>query len=444
MKNAYNYASIILAALTLSGCAQSGKETAANSAAEAANPEVVAIYYPHWHVYPCGEKWFGKGWTEWEFVKSGKPRFKGHKYTLRPMAGYLDGAKPEDVEKEIEIASNAGIGTFLFDWYWYGGKMTMQESLEKGFFGAKNFGKMKFAIMWANHDRLNQFRPDIDKPREMLMKIARTPEDFFAAIDYCADNYFNKPNYWRVNGKLFFSIFKPEFVDWNGGPEKVKKMLAQANEKMKAKGLPPVHWNAMTFEPAKADKLKAAGFDSVTSYGIVSTPKELKTKFADNPFIDDYSDTATFHRATWEEMRKRKIPYIPNVTRGWDSSLRCKLDEPFPYRKREYPYGRTVVNNRVDIFEGLLRDAKTFAKTTGANAVLINAWNEYTEGSYLMPSDADCDASLRAVAAVFGRNPKGRYAYVDRQKGEIFNIPAPTYENLSYGASQKNKIDGRR
>ena len=100
--------------------------------------EVVCVYYPHWHVYPQGEKWFGKNWTEWEFVKTAKPRFKGHKQPMKPLLGYLDGKSPADVAKEIELASNSGIDVFLFDWYFYGdGIQTMSESLEDGFLKAR-------------------------------------------------------------------------------------------------------------------------------------------------------------------------------------------------------------------------------------------------------------------------------------------------------------------
>ena len=157
--------------------------------------EVVCVYYPHWHVYPQGEKWFGKNWTEWEFVKTAKPRFKGHKQPMTPLLGYLDGKSPVDVGKEIELASNSGIDVFLFDWYFYGnGIQTMSESLEHGFLKAPNTDKMKFAIMWCYHDRRNGFRPEYGKPRPMLQPLSRTPEEFLNAVAYCAKNYFTKTN----------------------------------------------------------------------------------------------------------------------------------------------------------------------------------------------------------------------------------------------------------
>ena len=84
--------------------------------AEAGRPAVVAIYYPHWHVYPKGNEWFHPGWTEWEFVKTSKSRFQGHTQPLVPTPGFLDGANPDDVAKEIDLAADAGIDAFLYDY----------------------------------------------------------------------------------------------------------------------------------------------------------------------------------------------------------------------------------------------------------------------------------------------------------------------------------------
>jgi hypothetical protein len=38
-------------------------------------------------------------------------------------------------------------------------------------------------------------------------------------MDYCMGHYFDQPNYWRVDGRLFISVFDPvRFVDELGGP----------------------------------------------------------------------------------------------------------------------------------------------------------------------------------------------------------------------------------
>ena len=131
--------------------------------------EVMAVYYPHWSVYPKGNEWFHPGWTEWEFARTAKPRFPGHKMPFKPLPGYLDGKDPTDVSTEIELASNAGIDVFLYDYYWYNGQITQQEALEEGFLKAPNRGKMKFALMWCYHERWNQFRPKYGVNRTKLM-----------------------------------------------------------------------------------------------------------------------------------------------------------------------------------------------------------------------------------------------------------------------------------
>lgn len=205
MKTKYfSLSPVVSALLFLAARLISPSACASESGPSEGGLDVLCVYYPHWHVYPDGEKWFGKGWTEWEFVKTGKPRFKGHKLPYCPIPGYLDGKNPADVAKEIDLASNAGITVFLYDWYWYGGKRTMQESLEEGFLKAPNRDKMKFAIMWAYHDRKNAFRPDPTAPREVLMELESTPEDFLAVVDYCIEHYFKEPNYYKVGGRRFF------------------------------------------------------------------------------------------------------------------------------------------------------------------------------------------------------------------------------------------------
>lgn len=113
--------------------------------------KTVAIYYPHWHAYPHGESWKGVGWTEYDYLRDTKPRFKGHKQPVVPLLGELDDSNPRDVEKEIELAAEYGVDVFLYDWYWYCGVKNMEEALERGFLKAKNNGKIKVC-------------PDVGKP----------------------------------------------------------------------------------------------------------------------------------------------------------------------------------------------------------------------------------------------------------------------------------------
>ena len=132
--------------LLIVGAVILGSACSAGTAADEGRrrPEVVAVYYPHWHSYDHGSAWKGEGWTEWEGVKAAVPRFPGHEQPLRPTWGYFDESDPKWSAREIDLAVDHGIDVFLFDWYWYSGVKNMEEALERGFLRAANGERMNW------------------------------------------------------------------------------------------------------------------------------------------------------------------------------------------------------------------------------------------------------------------------------------------------------------
>ena len=84
--------------------------------------EIFAIYFPSWHPDRHYEKWYGKGFSEWELLKTTRPLFEGHRQPKKPLWGYFDESSPEMMARQIDLAADNGITGFLFDWYWYGGE----------------------------------------------------------------------------------------------------------------------------------------------------------------------------------------------------------------------------------------------------------------------------------------------------------------------------------
>ena len=416
--------------------------------------EVMAVYYPHWHVYPKGEEWFGKGWTEWNFVKSTKPHFNGHK-TFKPLPGYLDGSNPADVETEIELASGNGIDIFLWDFYWYNGQITQQESIEKGFLKARNRSKMKFALMWCYHERKNQFRPAYVKERQTLMELAHTPEEFLGLIDYAIAHYFNQPEYWRKDGKLFFSIYNVPYLweTWGKDAAKVKSAFAEARRRVRAAGLGELHLNGQGVRPALLPEIEPLGFDSFTDYGFNTWQvPDFQKRWKAGERLFGYEEADGPLQRHWADMRKSSLPYIPVVPTGWNAIPRCRQNVPFPWTGEcYYPYCGTYTNAVPELFEKYLRDAKAavLADPKKPGVVYINAWNEYTEGCYLLPNVREGDLMLRCVGRVFGRNPADKITSCqmkhwwrpDSPNGKAFSMPAPTFENVKYGPHMRQGMD---
>jgi len=422
------------------------------------NLDVMVVYYPHWHRYPKGDEWFGEKWKagEWEFVKTPKTRFKGQ-INFSPLAGYLDGANPTDVETEIALASNAGISVFLYDYYWYNGEKTQEEAIEKGFLKAKNRDKMKFALMWCYHERRDQFRAPYAKGRRELMSLAHTPEEFLGLIDYSIAHYFNQPEYYRKDGKLFFSIYA--FTDlwktWGEDDEKVRNAIAEARRRIRAAGLGEFHLNAQGVRPDMTGRMASLGVDSFTDYGCNTySLKNAFRRFKEGEVCFDFKELDGLLQDRWAKMREASpVPYIPIVPTGWDATLRCRHDVSFPWKGEIiYPYCGTFTNNTDVLFEKYLRDAKAaaLADPKKPGIVYINAWNEYTEGCWLLPDRRRGDLKLRAIARVFGRRPADKYAYThvfpswrgkDAKNQTAQYIDAPDIENLKYGPHPRQGMD---
>lgn len=419
--------------------------------------DVMVVYYPHWHRYPKGDEWFGTNkWNdgEWEFVRTARPRFPGHRQPIKPLPGYLSGKDPADVATEIDLASNAGIGIFLYDYYYYNGQVTQEEAIEEGFLKAPNRSKMKFALMWCYHERSMGWRPAPTGPRRRLMSLARTPEEFLGLIDLSIKRYFNQPEYWRHNGKLFFSIYNaPDFVK-SVGEDAARAAIAEARRRVRAAGLGEIEFNEQSQWAANAatvSLMKSVGFDSATRYNATPIPNQGK-RYAAGERLFDYAETTA-------ELDKRnafysttELPFYPSVSTGWDATPRCRADVPFPWAKElQYPYCMTITNATPELFERNLRRAREFAENDPKHpgVVYINAWNEYTEGCYLLPTVREGDQMLRAVARVFGRRPADKIAYCTMKhwwdpkakNGKAHVVEAPTFENLKYGPHMRQSLD---
>lgn len=366
-------------------------------------PEVLAVYYPHWHTYKHGNSWKGENWTEWTEMADAIPRFPGHEQPKVSSWGSFDESDPRWVEKEIDLAADHGIDVFLYDWYWYSGVKNMEEALEQGFLKAKNRNRMKFALMWANHDRRDQFYPQYGVPRNIWLYSRHTEQDLMNMVSYGIEKYFKEPIYWKVNGELFFSIFETkQFIEHLGGPAKTKEIFEKVDKLLAEHGLPKMHWSGMVANTEVAALAEKAGFKSTSRYNISSSKK-----MSPNNTVD-FSDLITEHASFWKSILAGSgLPNMPIVTMGWDPTPRCRLDVPWPW-KPEYPYTHVVVGNTPEKFRELLAKSKEQLesnKSRQLNAILINAWNEWTEGAYLLPEKRTGTRYVEAIKSVFGVAP---------------------------------------
>ncbi|MBQ9337726.1 MAG: glycoside hydrolase family 99-like domain-containing protein [Lentisphaeria bacterium] len=370
-------------------------------------PVISAYYFPNWHVDPRNEEIHGKGWTEWRVVEYATPRFPGHRQPHIPLWGFEDEADPAVMKKKIVTAQKYGIDAFTFDYYWFADGSYRERCLTEGFLPACEGTDFKFAVMWANHDPVYAHPGSYWKPAEPILSGEVKPETFTACTDHLIGTFFKHPNYLRVEGKIYFSIFNVSYMLKTNGADGLRTMFDDLRKRVREAGLGEL-WLDATFANLGASDLAAAnelaeklGLDSCSCYAYSKLPLvEVFPCF-------DYASVIEPNLARAKEISEGlRIPYNPSVATGWDASPRTVQSDM--YESRGYPFSIIAVNDTPELWEKHLEGFRDFLETDSCSARILHlsCWNEWTEGMYLEPEDGYGYAKLEAVKKVFG--PKGK------------------------------------
>jgi hypothetical protein len=404
MKNSSVKLSALLVLVILSGCS-SGVQSRRQEESAAENKYYVAAYiWPSCHDDPLGrEKLWPEGTGEWEVIKKGNPRFDGHYQPRQPLWGYELDNDPKVVEKWIDVATDHGVNVFVYDWYWYEGGPYLESALNDGFLKAANNKKMQFYIMWANHDvKYNYWNYHRYKDNEDILWDARVDWDNYKIIvDRVINQYFRQPNYFKINGEPVFSVFSVHKLleSFGNSEEEARKALDYFRDEVKKAGFPGLHiqWNqgggsVMSEDAAMkfANSVKTMGFNSIAMYNMGGLHEDYIVYGSNSVRIREQMDSIL------------DIPVFPCVSIGWDDTPR------FPAKGI-----RDVVHyhNTPQSFEALLSKAKKYADShpEQPRLITINAWNEWVEGSYLLPDMLNGFGYLEAVKGVIIEGKYDKY-----------------------------------
>ncbi|RYY37253.1 MAG: hypothetical protein EOP46_03345 [Sphingobacteriaceae bacterium] len=353
--------------------------------------DIAVYYFPNWGPFET---------SEWKRLSKAKPMFKGHQQPKVPLWGYENENNPEVMARKIDAATAYGVNTFIFDWYYNDAGKYLSEALEKGFLKAKNANKMKFSLLWCNHDLGKE-------------KGAVKPETFEKITDYVIEHYFKQPNYWKINGAPYFSIYQFDTFLETFGNDTTKAFAAldRFRTKVKNAGFPDLHLNGVLWglRGANRDKtINTLGINSTTSYvwiHHIALPNFPASNYntIGNAYFKSIENGGAVNGL--ETSVNSTVPYHPNVSMGWDSSPRCANATPEYWNQHQtpYPYGAVIENNTPANFKAALLKAKAYVeqKPRSERIIVINSWNEWGEGSYLEPDTKNKMAYLEALRDVF-------------------------------------------
>ena len=366
---------------------------------------VCAYVWPSCHDDSLAREWlWPDGDGEWEVIKKGDPRFEGHYQPRQPLWGYEHDDDPEVVERWIQIALKHGVNTFVYDWYWYNAPdgysgPYLEDALNKGFLGAPSNQKMNFFLMYANHDvKYNYWNYHKWGDRTDLLFNPRVGmDDWKKIVSRVITQYFHLPNYTRIDGCPVFAMFSIDiFKQGFSSDEEAYAAMEYFREEVKKAGFPDLF---LQYTPGDASSLarkdpermkrdfEKMGVNSIACYNM-------------GGFNPDYLTHCKRSVEIREQLTEQyDIPVFPTVSIGWDDTPR------FPAKGAEHV---TRFHNTPASFAACLKKAKDYAdahRDTQPPFIMINAWNEWVEGSYLLPDCLNGYGYLEAVRDVF----EGKY-----------------------------------
>lgn len=338
---------------------------------------VAAHYYPSW----------SKGQNHYHAGFDGL-----HDFPERtPLIGYYDGDLPENMDWEIKWALEHGINCFIYCWYRkkenFGKPVTTQalrlgRGLHEGFFGARYQSMMQFAIMfeaqaaWCGTDE-----------RDLLENL----------MPFWIKEYFCRENYLKIDNKpvLFIYDCGEQVQNAFATPELQKKAFDACRAMAREHG-----FDGMIFateyrgnKPERFEQAAARGYDFSFAYcwgmsGLVA-PSDEEVLAAQEAKM---------------ALRATQYPTSSVLTAAcmWDPEPRMvSMPETYPREKNLFAYRlrpesfRILLERMKALSDGLPEDS------FGRRLVMLDNWNEWDEGHYLLPSYEFGFGFLQAVREVF-------------------------------------------
>ena len=348
-----------------------------------------------------------EGYGEWQTVKKHKSVVKGDLWPRKPLWGYVNEANPDIMAMEIEAAVSHGINVFIYDWYWYDRRPFLEQCLNEGFLKAPNCNKMKFYIMWANHDAtyLWDKRNTLHFRDNAVWLGGQSFDEFKIITDRIINQYFKRENYYKINDCPVFMVYDLyNLIKGFGGLKETKKALDYFREETVKAGFKGLHLQVKT-QDENVDKrneiypevygeykgiMDYVNFDSFTHYQMCDIKLLEYEKYPSLPYLEKLDVMLS----EWKRIDSvnYKQTFFPHVSVGWDPNPRFLDIKP------------SVLTDCTPLnIEKALRKAKEYVDTHNLPAPLItlNSWNEWTETSYVQPDSVYGYGYLDAIKKVF-------------------------------------------
>ncbi len=356
--------------------------------------KVLAMYLPQYHVIPENNEWWGKGFTEWDNVKSAVPLFEGHYQPRIPANGnYYDLLNPETMKKQMLLAKHYGVDGFCVYHYWFNGKQMFEKPVNMLL--ERESIELPFCFCWVNESWIRHRDGDEGSKVTLMEQTYGNIENWYKHYKYLS-SFFKRKEYIKAKEKPVLVIYKQEMIDER------KDMLMLWNAMAIEDGFPGIFIiNARRKNVIDRELYGDAFFDFeplATIHSVLPSEQDMATNLHVGNRVDN--DEMAYSVYDYEKICKYMIKrnvindkHYLGMCIGWDNTARCGLN----------PSG-VFENSTPDIFKKYFKIQYHRAVKANHEFIFINAWNEWGEGMYLEPDERFGLGYLEAIKTVRENN----------------------------------------
>jgi len=317
--------------------------------------DIGLYYFPGWSLY-----------SHWDPIRNFPSRM--------PALGYYAEGDPQVLDWQIKWAVEHGVSFFAVDWFWDSPGQEVPPGEQPNNFlqaySASVYRKyIKFCLAYADGNGTT----------------ASSTAEFKKITQAWIKEYFSQPEYLKIDGKPVVIVIGPGQLDDNLGGSSAQA-LEDARQLARDAGLGGIYFVAST-GPSQTSEFKADGYDALSAYNYPSVG-------TDDPDESPYSGMVSGYAGVWDSiLSETTLPYIIPTSPGWDNRAWATYDAPFELVR---------TGSTAELFEQMLENAKSRIDSGKAPPVLlVEAWNELGEGSYVEPTAGQGFSSLDAIRDVF-------------------------------------------
>jgi hypothetical protein len=286
----------------------------------------------------------------------------------KPVWGWLTSTQTI-IDKQIQLANNAGLSFFSFCWYYKGKNDFKSEPLNRAlglYLNSDYKYKLKYNLLVVNHKGF-----------------AIGPKDWDLLTNAWI-SYFKSATYLRVDNKPIITFFTLRgLLTEFGSVDKVKEAFNSLKIKAKLAGLEGVTIAVCSHPNEKDVKLAAdCGVDVLTGYNYQDAGFTIKQ----NQIPIDSLQNGEYRY--WNRFKQiSNLVYMPVSTINWDPRPWANAENG--YDNKPYYTGFSQASVKRSITKSINWLNNNANRTTKERIILLYAWNEYGEGAWLTPSTND-------------------------------------------------------